>query len=100
MIGTARIAKTLPASGSFAEINVKGFTVFVEKSPDDTVADVPVLRIGSRGGSRLPGYSGAAYHFPDGFDRIFIEGTSATGTIYLMIVTSRGLQIVNPGTAS
>lgn len=99
-VATVRKTVALPASGVFVEIPVSGYQCIVELSDDVTVADVPKLHFDSMGGSEFPGYTGAQYKFPNRFNRVFVEGTSATGNIYLLIITSLGVDIVFPGTAA
>lgn len=95
-VATVRRTVTLPAVGVFTEIPVSGYGCIIELSDDVTVADVPVLHFNTQGSSPFPGYSGAQYLFPDRFERLFIEGTAASGSIHLLIITSKGVDVAFP----
>lgn len=97
---TTRVSVSLPTSGK-VEVPVTGYTVMVEYSPDSDPSTCAVLRIGQSNGSPFPAYTGAQYTIPDRFERLYVDGdNAASGTLYLLIVNTKGVRIESPGTAS
>lgn len=91
---TVRKTITVPAAGSTESFLVAGSQVVVEKTPDNTPAGVPILRLDTPNGNGLPAFNQARYTLDGGFQRIYVEGTAASagGTLYLLVITDERLQ--------
>lgn len=84
-----RKSLTVPAAGAQELVEIAGAQLVVEKTPDNTPAGVPLIRIDSPGASPFPAFNQTHYRLPEGFHRFYVEGQGGTaGTIHLLIIAA------------